>query len=73
MKPNEQTRSDAVYNRHLRALEPGGFGDQTIEVYAAALVKGADQPSHLIRAGLRSGEAIVRVIDDCIIVYTKFL
>ena len=37
MTPAEQTRSDILYNRHLRALKLRGLSDKTIAVYARAV------------------------------------
>ncbi len=37
MIPNEQTRFDTLYQRHLRALKLQGLSDSTIDVYARAV------------------------------------
>jgi integrase len=37
MTPEEQNRSESLYNRHLRALKLRGLSDKTIDVYARAV------------------------------------
>jgi len=37
MKPKQQRRFDALYQRHLRALKLQGLSDKTIDVYARAV------------------------------------
>ena len=37
MEPNEQSRFDTLYKRHLRALKLRGLNDKTIDVYARAV------------------------------------
>ena len=37
IKPNQQRRFDALYQRHLRALKLQGLSDKTIDVYARAV------------------------------------
>ena len=37
MEPNEQSRFDTLYKRHLRALKLQGLSDKTIDVYARAV------------------------------------
>ena len=37
MTPEEQNRSESLYNRHLRALKLRGLSDKTIDVYSRAV------------------------------------
>jgi len=51
MEPNEQSRFDTLYKRHLRALKLQGLSDKTIDVYARAVRRVAQSydccPDHL--------------------------
>jgi integrase len=51
MEPNEQSRFDTLYKRHLRALKLRGLSDKTIDVYARAVRRVAQSydccPDHL--------------------------